>query len=110
MVVLDSPTYNCTLEETEYGLAKTCVGALLAALGGLRGLSISSHDLVQVFTVLPMGSELSDRCALVRPDIKPFAIEGQERLYQHHVHGYAEYTDGGVVSRVFIVSCSTYRR
>jgi hypothetical protein len=53
---------------------------------------------------------LSDRCALVRPDIKPFAIEGQERLYQHHVHGYAEYTDGGVVSRVFIVSCSTYRR
>jgi hypothetical protein len=53
MVVLDSPTYNCTLEETEYGLAKTCVGALLAALDGLRGLSTSSHDLVQVFTVLP---------------------------------------------------------
>lgn len=54
--------------------------------------------------LLLMGMHAVQRYARVRPNARPFAIEGQPSIFGDGIHGFAEHSDGFIV-RIAIVAC-----
>lgn len=54
--------------------------------------------------LLLMGVHAVQRYARVRPNARPFAIEGQPSIFGDGIHDFAEYSDG-VIVRIAIVAC-----
>ena len=55
--------------------------------------------------LLLMGSHSVRRYTSFSPHARPFAIEKQPSMFGNNIHGYAEYSSGGTIVQLAIVSC-----